>query len=87
VDTSTEKKVGYNFSKPDEKMELGKHLHEISGMSWVRSKNMILAENDEKGDIFLVDFKKKVDNFQKTKFGGKDDYEDIVHTDTADYCW
>jgi uncharacterized protein YjiK len=85
VDTSQEKKVGYNFSKPDDKMELGKHLHEISGMSWVRDKNLIQAENDEKGDIFLVDFKNKVDNFQKTKFGGKDDYEDIVHIDTADY--
>lgn len=85
VDTSQEKKTGYNFSKPDEKMELGKHLHEISGMSWVGDKNMILAENDEKGDIFLVDFKNKIDNFKKTKFGGKDDYEDITHTDTADY--
>jgi uncharacterized protein YjiK len=78
-------KAAYNFSKPDEKMELGKHLHEISGMTWIPGKNMIQAENDEKGDIFLVDFKNKTDNFQKIKFGGKEDYEDIVHADSSDY--
>ncbi len=84
-DSSIKNKTGYDFSKPDDKMELGKHLHEISGMTWIPEKNMIQAENDEKGDIFLVDFKNKNDNFQKTRFGGKSDYEDIVHTDTADY--
>ncbi|TAL45655.1 MAG: hypothetical protein EPN92_07270 [Chitinophagaceae bacterium] len=76
---------GYNFSHPDETMQLGKHLHEISGMSYIASKDVILAENDEKGDIFEVDFKNKKDDFPKVKFGGKGDYEDIVHTDTADY--
>jgi len=59
-------------------MELGKHLHEISGMSWMKDQDMILAENDEKGDIFLVDFKNKKDDFKKIKFGGKGDYEDIA---------
>jgi uncharacterized protein YjiK len=78
-------KTNYNFSRPDEKMQLGKHLHEISGMAWVAEKNMILAENDERGDIFLVDFKNKDDGFAKIKFGGKGDYEDIVHSDNADY--
>jgi hypothetical protein len=37
------------FRTPDEKLELGSHLHEISGMAWVPSQEMILAENDEKG--------------------------------------
>ena len=78
-------KSGYDFSAPDEKMELGKQLHEISGMAYVPGKNMILAENDEKGDIFMVDFNNKSDNAGKVKFGGKGDYEDIVHTDTAEY--
>lgn len=78
-------KTGYNFSTPDEKMELGKQLHEISGMAYVPGLNVILAENDEKGDIFMVDFKNKNDNVGKVKFGGKGDYEDIVHTDTAEY--
>ncbi len=78
-------KSGYNFSSPDEKMELGKHLREISGMSYITDRNLILAENDEKGDIFVVDFKNKNDNDGKMKFGGKGDYEDIVYTDTAAY--
>jgi uncharacterized protein YjiK len=79
------KKTGYNFSSPTEKIELGKHLHEISGMAYIHDKDLIVAENDEKGDIFLVDFKNKNDNAGKVKFGGKGDYEDIVHTDTAEY--
>jgi uncharacterized protein YjiK len=78
-------KTGYNFSAPSEKIELGKHLHEISGIAYIPGKDLIVAENDEKGDIFLVDFKNKTDNAGKVKFGGKGDYEDIVHTDTAEY--
>jgi uncharacterized protein YjiK len=78
-------KAGYNFSTPDEKMELGKQLHEISGMAYIPEKNVLLAENDEKGDIFVVDYKNKKDNDGKIKFGGKGDYEDIVYTDTAVY--
>jgi uncharacterized protein YjiK len=78
-------KTGYDFSTPDEKMELGKHLHEISGMSYVPGRNVLLTENDEKGDIFVLDFKNKKDNEGRIKFGGKDDYEDIVYTDSAVY--
>lgn len=76
---------GYSFSSPDEKMELGKHLHEISGMAWIPGKDHILAENDEKGQIFTLDFINKKDELGKVKFGGKGDYEDIVYTDTAIY--
>ncbi len=78
-------KSGYNFSTPDEKMELGKHMHEISGMAYIPERNVILAENDEKGEIFVLDFKNKKDNDGKMKFGGKGDYEDIVYTDSAVY--
>ncbi len=78
-------KPAYDFSKPDEIMELGKHLHEISGISYIPGQDILLAENDEKGEIFKVDFKNKKDDFDKLKFGGPGDYEDIVHTDTADY--
>jgi uncharacterized protein YjiK len=77
--------IGYDFSKPDDKMELSEKLHEISGMGYVPGKEEIVAHNDEKGEIFLVDFKNKNNNFQKVKFAGKGDYEDIVHTDTAEY--
>jgi uncharacterized protein YjiK len=90
IDSSDSEKTkyssaGYNFSSPDEKMELGKHLHEISGMAYIPGKDLILGENDEKGDIFTFDFKNKNDNVGKVKFGGKGDYEDIVYTDSAIY--
>lgn len=75
----------YDFAKPDEKMELGEHLHEISGMSWVPEKEMMFAENDEKGRIITVDFKNRNDNVAEEKFGGKGDYEDIVYKDNVIY--
>jgi uncharacterized protein YjiK len=78
-------KQAYDLSKPDDIMQLGKHLHEISGISYIPGQDILLAENDEKGEIFKVDFKNKEDDFDKLKFGGPGDYEDIVHTDTADY--
>jgi len=78
-------KAGYSFSAPDEKMELVKQLHEISGMGYIPGKDLLVAQNDEKGDIYTVDFKNKSDEFGKVKFSGKGDYEDIVHTDTAEY--
>lgn len=78
-------KSGYNFSYPDERMELGKHLKEVSGIAYVPSTGQMLAQYDEKGDIFTIDFSKKNDLVGKVKFGGKGDYEDIVFTDTAVY--
>lgn len=78
-------KIGYDFTKPDETMELGKHLKEISGMAYIPGNDLILGENDEKGDIFTIDFKNKKDKVDKVKFGGKEDYEDIVYTDSAIY--
>jgi uncharacterized protein YjiK len=82
---SSDKNSSYDFTKPDTKMELGKHLHEISGMAWIPGRDIMLAENDEKGDIFTIDFKNNNDNIGKVKFGGKGDYEDIVYTDSAIY--
>ena len=83
--TVKQSKSGYDFSKPTEKMELGKDLHEISGMAYIPGQDLILSENDEKGSIFKVDFKNKQENVGKVKFGGKGDYEDIVRTDTTVY--
>ena len=83
--TQTGKAGSYDFSSPDEKMEMGKHLHEISGMAYIPGKDLILGENDEKGDIYIFDFKNKNDQVGKIKFGGKGDYEDIVYTDSAIY--
>lgn len=79
------KPVAYDFANPDEKMELGSQLHEISGMAWIPGKDMILAENDEKGRIITVDFKNRNDHVSEEKFGGKGDYEDIVYKDNVIY--
>lgn len=75
----------YNFNSPDDRMQLGKHLHEISGISFISGTDNMLAENDEKGDIFTVDFRTRNDKVGKVKFGGKGDYEDIVYSDSAIY--
>jgi uncharacterized protein YjiK len=83
--TQTGIAVKYDFRSPDEKMEMGKQLHEISGMAYIPGKDLILGENDEKGEIFTFDFKNKNDKVGKIKFGGKGDYEDIVYTDSAIY--
>jgi uncharacterized protein YjiK len=83
--TTSDPTISYNFSAPDDKMELGSHLKEISGMAYIPGSNLILSENDEKGDIFTIDFSDKRDQIGKIKFGGKDDYEDIVYTDSAVY--
>ncbi len=77
--------AGYDLTSPDEKMELVKQLHEISGMGYIPGKDLLVAQNDEKGDIYTVDFKNKSDKYDRVRFSGKDDYEDIVHTDSAEY--
>jgi uncharacterized protein YjiK len=78
-------KIGYDFTKPDDKVELDVSLREISGMSYVPGKELILAHNDEKGEMFTIDFKSKSTDYQKKKFAGKGDYEDIVYSDSATY--
>ena len=55
---------------PDDKMELGKHLKEISGIAYVQGKDVILTENDEKGDIFTIDFANKKDLVDKDEIWG-----------------
>jgi hypothetical protein len=54
-------------------------------MDYIPGKDLMLAENDEKGQVFTIDYKNKNDNVNKVKFGGKGDYEDIVYTDSAIY--
>jgi hypothetical protein len=75
----------YDLTLFSEKMELDDKLHEISGMAFLPGTETMLAENDEKGTIYTVDFKNKTIEPNKMKFGGKGDYEDIVHTDSIEY--
>jgi uncharacterized protein YjiK len=77
--------TSYDLTLFSQKMELDDKLHEISGMAYLPGTETMLAENDEKGTIYTVDFKNKTIEPNKMKFGGKGDYEDIVHTDSIEY--
>ena len=68
---------GYNITEPD-KIDLGSKLDEISGIFWVND-SMMIANNDESGKIFAINLKDRNNyDYRNIKFGGKDDYEDIV---------
>ncbi len=74
---------GYNFpyhiSKPDDSWKLPKTLREISGISYI-NENEIACIQDEKGNIYIFNFKKN-EITQKIDFGENGDYEDIQIVD------
>jgi SdiA-regulated len=75
--------AGYNFSAPIV-MKLGKQLSEISGIAYETETNTMLAENDEQGKLFRLQFDKdESGNYKSISFGSKGDYEDVVKTDSA----
>lgn len=72
---------GYS-EKAKEVFVLKKKLLEVSGIVYLGNDSMA-AINDEKGELFIVNLK---DNESlKYKFKGKDDYEDLVKTDSFYY--
>ena len=78
-------KAGYNFSTPMKKWNWENTCMKFPVWLIYPGKNMILAENDEKGEFLHWTLKIKMIMIGKIKFGGKGDYEDIVYTDTAIY--
>jgi uncharacterized protein YjiK len=75
---------GYNITQP-ERTELGSKLREISGILWV-NENVMVANNDEAGKIFVINLKDKTDfNYPSLVFGQKGDYEDITVVDSTAY--
>jgi hypothetical protein len=73
--------AGYN-EQAKEVYVLKKTLLEVSGIVYLGNDSMA-AINDEKGELFMVDLK---DNSStKYQFKGKDDYEDMVKTDSFYY--
>jgi uncharacterized protein YjiK len=75
---------GYDITKP-QGVQLGTKLDEISGICWVNDSTM-LANNDESGRIYAIDLSDiNSKDYNQLKFGGKDDYEDIVKVDSAIY--
>jgi uncharacterized protein YjiK len=69
--------VTYNYSSPARRWELNSSLQEVSGLDYDGLKKMIIAINDEKGNIYQVDEKpgggKKLHEFHKNG-----DYEGIA---------
>ncbi len=74
---------GYNFSAPLT-MKLGKELKEISGIAYDDRTNMLFAQNDEQGRLFRFSFElNKPGGLEHIGFGSKNDYEDVVKTDSS----
>lgn len=58
-------------------------LDEISGIAWDATRGQLLAEEDESGDIYLLDKEYRIR--QKLPFAQRGDYEDIVWTEDRIY--
>src|SRR3954451_15302179 len=69
---------GYDLTKP-QKMELGKVLNEISGLTYYQENNALLAISDSKEKIFEINVeKRKLKDFTDRVVGPQNDLEDLV---------
>lgn len=83
VYSSTEQITGYNFTAPDEVLELPASLHEISGITPV-DQNTLACIQDEKGILYL--FNTTTHQIEKEySFYGQGDFEDIAKFGNAIY--
>jgi uncharacterized protein YjiK len=77
--------AGYDLGKP-QKMELGKVLNEISGISFNDDDNTLVAISDSKEKVFQINFeKKKLKDFTDKVVGSNSDIEDVVKLDSMLY--
>ena len=66
----------YDVNKPQKVFNMPKELDEISGITFhPKTSNIIYAEQDEEGKVFVYDLNDG--SVRKIKFAGKGDYEDI----------
>jgi uncharacterized protein YjiK len=76
---------GYDLGKP-QKMELGKVLNEISGISFNDDDNTILAISDSKEKVFQINVdKKKLKDFTDKVVQSNSDVEDVVKVGSSLY--
>ncbi|MFL5741420.1 MAG: SdiA-regulated domain-containing protein [Flavisolibacter sp.] len=76
---------GYDLTKP-QKMELGKVLNEISGLTYYQENNALLAISDSKEKIFEINVeKRKLKDFTDRVVGPQNDLEDLVRVDSMVY--
>ena len=73
---------GYDLKKP-QKMELGKVLNEISGLTWYPENNALLAISDSKEKVFEINIeKRKLKDYTDRVVGPQNDLEDLVKIDS-----
>lgn len=76
---------GYNLDKPV-KMELGKVLNEISGLSYNTDDNTLLAISDSKRKVFQLSInRKKLKDMTGNVVPPDSDIEDLVRLDSVIY--
>src|SRR5947209_7596938 len=76
---------GYDLTKP-QKMELGKVLNEISGLTYYQENNALLAISDSKEKVFELEVeKRKLKDFTDKVVGPQNDLEDLVRVDSIVY--
>jgi uncharacterized protein YjiK len=74
---------GYDMEK-GQKMELGKVLNEISGITWYAENNALLAISDSKEKVIEINLdRRKLKDFTDKVVGPQQDIEDVVKTDSA----
>jgi uncharacterized protein YjiK len=74
---------GYDLKHP-QKMELGKVLNEISGITYYQENNALLAISDSKEKIFEINIdKRKLKDFTERVVGPQNDLEDLVRVDSS----
>lgn len=69
----------YNLLKPEASVKLPTVLREISGLQYIK-KNTFAAIQDEKGNIYIIDFKSGAVD-RKIDFADDGDYEDLALVD------
>lgn len=74
---------GYKLSKPDKRYELPDRLTEISGLTYLGSKEIACIQ-DEKGNLYRFDLKKE-DADKWCDFGEDGDYEALEYVDGIAY--
>ena len=76
------KKIPFNVSKPEIKVELTKELKEISGLTWYNGQ--LGAVQDESGKIYLLNSKTGTIE-EKVKFSLPGDFEGVEVVDSTFY--
>jgi len=72
--------INYDFNHPDKIFVLDAELKEISGLSYDKSSDALLAVNDEKGNYYKIN-SDTGEIISSNKFSKKGDYESIAVID------